>query len=169
MTKAFRILFAAVFSCVVLTACSEPRAAKEGEAAIEVAAMTLDGAPVDIDAYRGKVVLVNFWMTGCGPCLKEMPILDTYYRTNKDRGFEVLGVNMGDSKESIKFVLKRFKFSFPLLEDPLKITSERWQVEALPTSFIIDRQGIVVRKIVGPLDEPKLEQEIGRLLDGASI
>lgn len=149
---------------LALAGCNERREAKTGEAASELAALDLNGAPVRLEDYKGKVVLLNFWLGGCGPCLAEMPKLDAYYRDNRARGFEILALNMGQPETAVAKIARRLQVAFPLLADSLKITTDRYNVIAAPTSFVIDREGRLVAKVMGPFDEAMLEEKIGGLL-----
>lgn len=157
-------LLACALAALAVAGCEERRETKSGEAAAELAALDLDGAPVRLEDYKGKVVLLNFWLGGCGPCLQEMPRLDAYYRANRGRGFEILALNMGQPEATVAQIARRLQVAFPLLADSLKITTDRYNVIAAPTSFVIDRQGRLVAKVMGPFDEPMLEEKIGRLL-----
>lgn len=147
-----------------LGGCEEGRGVAVGEAASEVAALTLDGEPVRLEAYRGKVVLINFWSGGCGPCLAEMPGIDALYREQRDKGFEVLALNSGDSEAEVAGISRRMQVSFPLLVDSLKITASRYEVVGVPTSFLIDREGRIAARVAGPFDGEKLAGQIGELL-----
>ena len=123
----------------------------------------LDGRAVKLADYRGKVVLLNFWINGCGPCLAEMPILDALYRDHKAEGFEVLGINTGQDMETIVNTRRRTSVSFPLLSDRLSITSKTYGVVGFPVSFLIDRQGSIRDRIDGLLTRPELERKITAL------
>lgn len=157
-------MLAFAFAALALAGCDERHEARPGDAASELAALDLDGAPVRLADYRGKVVLLNFWLGGCGPCLQEMPKLDAFYRANRERGFEILALNMGQPETAVAQIARRLEVSFPLLADSLRITTDRYNVIAAPTSFVIDREGRLVAKVMGPFDAPMLEEKIGRLL-----
>jgi peroxiredoxin len=148
---------------IVLAGCNEPLA-RQNEMAPELTALDAREQVVKLADLRGKVVLVNFWLSGCGPCLAEMPGLDAVYRRYKDQGLEILGVNFGQSRMEIDDAARRTGVTFPLLSDPLKIAMRRYAVIGTPTSFIIDAQGVIRERIDGPLSGPALQQRIAGLL-----
>jgi cytochrome c biogenesis protein CcmG, thiol:disulfide interchange protein DsbE len=154
----------AVALAAALSACDNEPAARVSEAAPELAATDARDQVVKIADLRGKVVLVNFWLSGCGPCVAEMPGLDAVYRRYKDKGLEVLAVNFGQSRMEIEDAGRRIGVSFPLLADPLKIAMRRYHVVGTPTSFIIDAAGIVRERIDGPFTGRDLEQRLAGLL-----
>lgn len=147
-----------------LSACTQGGGAGVGDAASEIAALTLEGEPVRLEDYRGKVVLINFWSGGCGPCLAEMPQLEALYLGERDRGFEVLGLNSGDSQADVAGIDRRFRLSFPLLVDSLEISASRYEVIGVPTSFLVGRDGTIVAKFIGPLDGEALTARLDELL-----
>lgn len=148
---------------LALAGCKE-EIATVGAPAVAISALDLDGAPVRLEDLRGKVVLVNFWTGGCGPCLIEMPGLDAFYRENRDRGFEILALNPDQPEWAVAEIGRRLGVSFPLLVDSLRITAGRYAVAAVPTSFVIDRDGRLVERVIGPLDEAALAAKIGARL-----
>lgn len=163
-----RILAAlALIPALALAACDEPAdtaADRPADAAPDLVALTLDGDAVDLAAHAGQVVVVNFWLAECGPCLAEMPDFDAYYRDNRDRGLAILAVNMGQEEDRVRAAARRLPVSFPLLVDPLSITTERYGVQAAPTTFIIGRDGRIHERVNGPLNAAALERKIGPLL-----
>lgn len=151
-----------------LTGCDDRKAAatkiRAGDPAPELATLTLDDEAVRLADLKGSVVLVNFWLAECGPCLVELPQFEAFYRANRDKGVEIIAVNAGQPPEAIVKVARRMALSFPLLVDPLKITTTRYNVLAVPTSFIVDRNGRLMERINGPLDQAALAKKVGRLL-----
>ena len=103
-----------------------------------------------LSAQRGKVVLVNFWATWCPPCLEEMPAMERLWRRHKDAGFVLIAISLDtDPKKVPPFVGAR-KFSFPVALDPKMTVAEKYGVRALPSSFVIDREGTVTGVALGP-------------------
>lgn len=100
-----------------------------------------DGAEVSLEQWKGQVVLVNFWATWCGPCRKEMPLLEQIYQRYKGLGFTLLAVNVEDDSEAAERWLKEVPVSFPVLFDPDNQVSGLYEVLAMPSTVIIDRQG----------------------------
>ncbi len=111
---------------------------------------TPDGGSFKLSAQRGKVVLVNFWATWCPPCLEEMPAMERLWRRHKDAGFVLVAISLdADPKKVPPFVSAR-KFSFPIAVDPKMAVAERYGVRALPSSFVVDRQGMMAGVALGP-------------------
>jgi peroxiredoxin len=111
---------------------------------------TPDGLNFRLSEQRGKVVLVNFWATWCPPCLEEMPAMERLWRRHKDAGFVLVAISLdADPKKVPPFVSAR-KFSFPVALDPKMAVAEKYGVRALPSSFVIDRQGVMAGVALGP-------------------
>lgn len=135
-----------------------------GQKARELVAVTVDDQAVRLADYPNQVVVVNFWLAECGPCLAEMPDFDAFYKEYRDKGVMVLAVNIGQGADAVKETRRRLGVSFPLALDPLKITAERYNVLAVPTSFVIDRNGVLVERINGPLNQAALIRKTEPLL-----
>ncbi|KAA5606106.1 TlpA family protein disulfide reductase [Roseospira marina] len=138
-----------------------------GSAAPELVATTLAGDVVRLEDLRGKVVLVNFWLAECGPCLAELPDFDRYYQAHKHEGLEILAINMGQSEDAVRKAIRRIDVTFPMLADPLKITTTRYNVLAAPTSFLVDAEGRLVERINGPMNHQDLTNRLAPLLNDA--
>ena len=111
---------------------------------------TPDGGSFRLSEQRGKVVLVNFWATWCPPCLEEMPAMERLWRRHKDAGFVLVAISLDtDPKKVPPFVSAR-KFSFPIVLDPKMGIAEKYGVRALPSSFVLDRDGTVTGIALGP-------------------
>jgi peroxiredoxin len=104
---------------------------------------SVSGGPVSLAQFKGDVVMINFWASWCGPCRQEMPLLDSIYKQYKDMGFTLLGVNVEPDAGSADAWLRKTPVSYPILFDPKSQVSQLYQVQAMPTTVIIDRQGIV--------------------------
>ena len=104
---------------------------------------TLDGRKVELAALRGRVVLINYWATWCEPCREEMPAIERLRGKMKDRPFEVLAVNFGESEERVSAFVAKLNLSMPILLDPYKNSVEAWKVRGLPMTFLVDARGRV--------------------------
>jgi len=104
---------------------------------------SVDGKTVSLAQYKGDVVMINFWASWCGPCRQEMPLLDDIYKQYKDMGFTLIGVNVEPDPHNANAWLKQTPVSYPVLYDPKSQVSQLYQVQAMPTTVIIDRKGIV--------------------------
>lgn len=125
----------------------------EKEKAPAFSLKNLSGKEESLKDYRGKVLLLNFWATWCPPCREEMPALESLYRTLKDQGFVVLGISSDAFGErAVKPFVEEFGLTFPMLLDQnLKIT-HLYRVNYRPTSYLVDRQGNLITRVVGPQD-----------------
>ena len=138
---------------------------KDRRDAPDFALKDADGKTVHLSDYKGKVVLLDFWATWCGPCRIEIPWFMEMERQNKDKGFEVLGVAMDDEgMEAVKPFVEKTKMNYTILlgnED----TAQAWGgIFGLPTSFLIDRNGKVQKRHVAIVGKDVLEAEIKGLL-----
>jgi len=124
-----------------------------GLRAPNIALPTLTGDTVSLESLKGKVVLVNFWATWCGPCLMEMPSLQRLYRHYQDSDFEVLAVATDfEGASAVKPLVDRLRLTFPVLLDPQLQINDLYRVTGIPTSIIIDRDGIITHKFYGAED-----------------
>lgn len=99
------------------------------------------GEMVSLNELRGEVVMINFWATWCGPCREEMPHLEALHQRYSNLGFTLLGVNVEDDPEGARDWLEQTPVSFPILFDPQNQVSELYDVIAMPSTVMVDRQG----------------------------
>lgn len=99
------------------------------------------GANIRLSELRGQVVLINFWASWCGPCRQEMPLLDQIQQKYQKLGFTILGVNVDDDPAKADKILKDIPVTFPVLYDSTSVVSELYNVDAMPTTVIVDRDG----------------------------
>ncbi len=124
-----------------------------GNPAPDFTLTNMTGQKVSLSQYRGKVVVLNFWATWCPPCREEMPSMEALYRKYKDQGLVMLAVNVDESGESaVKKFLQKTPYSFPILLDSENVAQNTYGVFRFPESFIIDREGVIVEKIIGGRD-----------------
>lgn len=142
-TPAVRATFASGFALAALATCLSVQAVDVDTQAPDFTLEALDGNNLRLQERRGEVVLINFWASWCGPCRQEMPILDRLHQRYQDAGFSVLGVNVeGDRKPAEKIAAKS-KVTFPVLIDAGQKVSESYELEAMPTTVVVDRNGKV--------------------------
>ncbi|HSB98896.1 MAG TPA: TlpA disulfide reductase family protein [Burkholderiaceae bacterium] len=103
----------------------------------------LDGQKLRLGEQRGRVVLVNFWATWCGPCRQEMPHLNKLYEKYRSSGFVLLGVNVDDDTAQAAGVASKLGVTFPVLPDADKRVSRQYDLSAMPSTVLIDRDGRV--------------------------
>jgi cytochrome c biogenesis protein CcmG/thiol:disulfide interchange protein DsbE len=136
-----------------------------GKAAPDFTLQTLDGKTVTLSDLKGKVVVVNFWASWCEPCRQEMPAIEKAYETYKDQGLVVLGVNLRENNVSVKGFVDMHKLTFPILMDKdNSVAVDTYKVKPIPTTFFIDRQGILQLKMEQPMTYQFLENNLEPLL-----
>ena len=131
----------------------EPVMLEVGRPAPDFTLVGLDGKMVSLSDYRGKVILVNIWATWCPPCVAEMPSMEKLYQHLKGDAFVILAVSLDEQGVSVVApFMKKYNLTFPALIDTYGITKIAYKTTGVPESFIINKQGILAKKIVGPLD-----------------
>ena len=127
----------------VFAATSLASSGLEGQVAPDFALKSSTGENLRLSEYRGDVVMINFWATWCGPCRQEMPLLDELYTRYERVGFSLLGVNIDDDSRRAMQMIEDLGVSFPVLFDARKEVSELYEVEAMPVTVLVDREGNV--------------------------
>ena len=134
-------------------------------AAPAFALTTLEGMPVSLAAYRGKVVVLNFWASWCYPaCYEEAPVLEQNWRAYRDRGVVVLGVAIQDKREASEKFVRDFGLTFPNAPDPTGKVSVDYGVYGVPETFFVDRRGLIRVKHVSAVTDAVFRQAVDRLL-----
>ncbi len=129
----------------------------------------LDGAPVRLDALRGKVVWINFWASWCPPCQQETPILRELDERYAERGLEIIGISVQEtSPDDLRTYAERYDLGYTIGFDGSGHVFRTYKVYALPTQFFIDTQGVIVHVINGPVDEVGAAALIESLLPSAA-
>ncbi|HEV7734129.1 MAG TPA: TlpA disulfide reductase family protein [Candidatus Binatia bacterium] len=139
--------------------------------AADFAVPDLQGQATRLSAYRGKVVLVNLWTTWCPPCREEMPSMEKLYLRLRDRGFVLLAVSQDEGGQAVvKPFVEQLGLTFPVLVDPEHQVGDRYEVWGYPESFLVDREGRIVERIIGPRDwlAPSQVEAIEKLLAAGS-
>jgi peroxiredoxin len=112
----------------------------------------ISGKKLSLSLFKGKVILVNFWATWCIPCMNEMPSFNRLFQKYKERGLMVLGVSMDTSIEAVQKFLSKTDLGFPVLLDSDLSISHKYKVFAFPTTFLIDRDGVLREKYIGEME-----------------
>lgn len=133
-----------------------------GQEAADFTLNDLDGKAVSLKSLRGKVVLIDFWATWCGPCRVEMPRLETLHKEMKSKGLVVLGVNQREEATRARAYIERSGYTFPILLDKDGKASDAYQVSAIPTLLIIDKAGKISSHFVGLREESALREAIAK-------
>ncbi|MEA3276198.1 MAG: TlpA disulfide reductase family protein [Pseudomonadota bacterium] len=149
---------------MLLSVLSFPTVSEAGELrAVEVPALPelqlpdLSGQDRALSEFRGKVVLLNFWASWCGPCLEEMPSIQRLAEQIGDESFAVIAVNVGEAKRRVKTSVDRLGIDFPVFLDKDGKVSKRWAATVLPTTYILDREGMIRYVGRGPLEWDRLD------------
>jgi len=131
------VAFTLIFSMTTSYAASEKLSGKAANFTLK----SRSGKNIKLSELRGEVVMLNFWASWCGPCRKEMPLLEKIHKKYKRLGFTLLGVNVEENSSDAKNYLKDVKVTFPILFDRTQKTSKLYDVSAMPTTILIDRNG----------------------------
>ena len=121
---------------------------------------------LSLSEYRGKVVYLDFWASWCGPCRKSLPLLNKMRNSLKGQPFEVIAINLDEEIKDARGFLKQFPVSYPTLHDVTGQSPEKYALQGMPTSYLIDKKGVVRAVHTGfkPSDMKKIQQEVNQLL-----
>ena len=158
MTRSFA--FVLVFALIVaISACGETlqneireaglQPIKEGTELIDFELESLDGGTVKLSSYKGKVVFLNFWATWCPPCVAEMPSMQKLYDRFKERGLEIIAVDLQEDKAAVRKFVDRHDLTFTALLDKTGRVGSQYGARNIPTTYIIDRKGFVIAGTIG--------------------
>jgi len=162
----YKILF---LSILFLFACGveeKPVLEKEqvGSRAPSFNLKNLEGSPFSLESQKGKVVLLRFWSTQCKSCKEEMPKLEATYQGLKSSGMVMITVNIRDTAEKTAEFIKGMELTFPVLIDENRDAARRYKVFGVPTSFLIDKEGIIRERFFGDMSNVELEKLVRALL-----
>ena len=123
------------------------------------------GGHVSLDDYKGKILVLNFWATWCGPCVDEVPSLDQFAKTFQGKGVEVLAISVDDDDKAYNDFLKAHPVSMHLARDRDKRTSINYGTFKYPETYIIDRNGVMRRKFIGAVDwtDPEITDFLNKM------
>ncbi|WP_066312751.1 thiol-disulfide oxidoreductase ResA [Bacillus sp. FJAT-29814] len=130
----------------------------EGDPAPDFVLVDMQGNKHRLSDYRGQGVFLNFWGTWCPPCKKEMPYINNQYHQFKDKGVKVLSVDIQESELAVNQFAERLKLDFPIMIDQDKEVMTAYGVDLLPATFLIDKNGNVVKYHTGELTENKIRE-----------
>lgn len=142
-------------------------APREGFLAPDFTLNTLDGSEITLSALRGKIVIINIWTTWCPPCRAETPALQNSYEQYKDAGVVILGVDLTnrDTISDVKNFVREFKLTYPILLDVEGKVAVLYQNTALPSTYFVDREGIIRTVMIGgPMSETFIQSKIETIL-----
>lgn len=151
----------AIYSVWTKDSSSVAEGIKIGDRAPDFELHTVDGTVVKLSDYEGKRVLVNFWATWCPPCMKETPDMVAYYKAHQQEDIEILSVNLTSTETGsapVEAFLEKYNVPFPTVLDAMDEVSKVYQIAAVPTSYFIDGEGIIHKKIEGGVNSEQLQQ-----------
>lgn len=136
-----------------------------GDVAPNFTLTTLDGKQMSLSQFRGKPVMLNFWYSTCPGCLAEIPGMQRFYSAQQTAGkdFVILGVNSVDDAQTTQQFAQQYGLTYSLALDNNQQVATLYNLTATPTSYFIDRQGIIRSVVVGPVDASTLQQDVAEI------
>ena len=127
---------------------------------------SLQGKNLKLSEMRGEVLLINFWASWCGPCRKEMPLLNALHNKYEPLGFKVIGINVEENPDDARGFMRDFPVDFPVLLDSTNKVSKLYDVVAMPTTVVVDRDGNMrfLHKGYKPGDEKQYRKMVKKLI-----
>lgn len=156
-----------LLTALIITACSGsgPSVAAIGKAAPYFKLQNIEGQSVSLGDFQGNTVLINFWTTWCPPCRSEMPFLQEISEEWSDKGLTVLAIDIGETPDRVKGFMQSYNLALPVLLDTRRDVANKYGVSAYPTTFIVDKDGIIQRKIIGAfLNKEALEEVLSEIM-----
>ena len=164
------VLLLILVSLLLITGCANEtttvtRGPQVGSLAPDFNLVNLEGNYISLDSFRGKPVLLNFWATWCGPCRIEMPHLQEIYEEWTDKGLVLLTVDVGESSTIARNFMQENGFTMPVLVDSSRVTLDMYQITGIPTTYFIDKDGIIQGKRVGSFtNKETIEQSLTKIM-----
>ena len=138
---------------------------KVGHLAPDFTLADLEGNPVHLGDFRGKVVFLNFWATLCPPCRAEMPDIEELYQKYKDEGVVIIGVNVGESKSTVRDFVEANGYSWTFVIDVTgEVSIGKYMVNNIPSSFFIDKDGVIRAASVGYMSKATMEARLAEAM-----
>lgn len=155
----------ATSSSATLSSAGHPVGLQVGDTAPNFTLTTPDGKKVSLNDYRGKPVMLNFWYATCPGCLAEIPGMQRFFATQQAPGkaFMILGVNSVDDAQTAQQFVQQYGLTYQVVMDSNGDVAEQYNLGATPTSYFIDRQGIIRSVVVGPVDDTALQQHVAEV------
>jgi len=165
--KKITMLILAGYLALFIAGCGESPVASVGKPAPDFDTVDMQGEIWSLSKQRGQVVFVNFWATWCAPCREEMPSMQKLYeRLPKDK-FKMVALYNNDKSATVKSFVAKLGITIPILNDESNIIGPRYGLTGLPETFIIDKQGVIREKFIGPVewDSPKIVDMLTKLIN----
>ncbi len=173
--KALIFLIVMLGLLVVQACASSPQAVPDGQQEATVGInvgqiapgftlFDLDGNEISLSDFRGKTVFINFWATWCPPCRAEMPEIEAVHQEYKDKGVVVIGVDIVEPESTVRQYIKRGGFTWTIVLDSTGEVASDYQIAAIPTSFFIDREGIIRAVNIGAMTKKAMEAKLAKAI-----
>ncbi len=169
MNKVPKAILLIILSWVLLlvgcSPSSEPSVASAGKPAPDFQLQSLDGQTVSLSSFHGKPVLINFWTTWCSPCRVEMPYIQQIHEEWSGVGLILLAINIGESSSKVESFMQSYNLSLPVLLDTSGDVAQRYNITGIPTTFFIDKDGIIQERIIGAfLNKEAIEKHLRKII-----
>ncbi len=135
-----------------------------GDEAPDFVLTDMNGEKHQLSEYKGQGVFLNFWGTWCKPCEREFPLMDKQYQEVKDQGLQILAVNIGESDFVVQKFIDRLGLTFPVLIDDNKSVMESYNINPLPTTFLINPEGKIEKIITGEMSEESINEYMAQIM-----
>lgn len=137
---------------------------KIGDVAPDFELVDMNGNSHQLSDYKGKGVFLNFWGTWCKPCEREFPLMDKQYQVYKEKGVQILAVNIAESDFVVQQYIDQRDLTFPVLIDKTKSVMESFNINPLPTTFLINSEGKIERIITGEMTEENIKEYMKQIM-----
>ena len=172
MTKRLKVMLVITLVSVLtpglaMAGCSPSSAqgVEVGNLAPDFQLQNLDGQTVSLGNLQGKPVLINFWATWCGPCRSEMSYIQEIYEEWSDKELVVLAINLGESSAKVEEFIQGHTLSFTVLLDTKQDVAQRYNITGIPTTFFIDKDGIIQDKVIGAFqNKTQIENRLSKII-----
>ncbi|AJK85937.1 MAG TPA: thiol-disulfide oxidoreductase [Lysinibacillus sp.] len=159
------VLFGAILFTVYTTLTKEKNEVLQiGDNAPNFTLVDMYGDKHNLEEYKGQGVFLNFWGTWCKPCEREFPIIDRYYKEYKEKGIQVLAINIAESDFVVQNYIDRKGLTFPVLIDKNKSVMEAYNINPLPTTILINSEGKIEKIITGEMKEQDIKSYMEQIL-----
>ncbi len=136
-----------------------------GNLAPDFQLQSLDGQTVSLGNLQNKPVLINFWATWCSPCVFEMPYIQEIYEEWADKGLVVLAINLGEGSSKVEEFTQSHNLSFTVLLDTKRDVAQKYNIQYIPTTFFIDKDGIIQDKLIGAFqNKTQIENRLSKII-----
>lgn len=162
-TSILLIFVLAVGYTIMTTIFDDRHVVKKNDYAPDFQVETLDGETLYLSDFKGQGVFLNFWATYCPPCKDEMPYMENQYEVFKDKGIEILAINVGEAPLTAKKFVERHKLTFPIPLDSREEIYKAYGVGPIPTTFLIDKDGKVVDRVTKGLTEQEIAEMMKKI------